>query len=62
MNYLQKINKQNNVIVTGMRVNDQEQGSMEKTENSFGKELEVNVQVKSVITLGQKIRSIELEI
>lgn len=30
MNYLEKENKQNNVIVTGMKMNDQEQGSMNR--------------------------------
>ena len=49
VNYLEKINIQNNIIVSGMRMNDQEQGSMKGTlENLFKKELEVNVPVKSV--------------
>ena len=31
VNYLEKVNKQNNVIVSGIRMNDQEQGSLKGT-------------------------------
>ena len=31
VNYLERVNKQNNVIVLGMRMNDQEQASMNGT-------------------------------
>lgn len=62
VNYLEKVNKQNNVIVSGMRMNDQEQGSMKRTiEDLFKRELEVNVPVKYVTTLGQRICLVELE-
>ena len=56
VNYLEKVNKQNNVIVSGMRINDQEQGSMKETlEDLFKKDLVINVPVKSVTILGQRI-------
>ena len=62
VNYLEKVNKQNNVIVSGMRMNDEERGSMKGTlEDLFKKELKINVPVKSVTILGQRIRLVELE-
>ena len=62
VNYLEKVNKQNNIIVSGMRMNDQERASMKRTlEDLFKKELEVNVPVKSVTILGRRICLVELE-
>ena len=58
----ERTNKQNQVIVSGMRMNDQELGSMNRTlEDPFKKELKVNVPVKSVTTVGQKICLVALE-
>ena len=62
VNYLERVNKQNNVIVSGMRMNDQVRGSMKgKLEDLFKKELEVNVPVKFVTISGQRICLVELE-
>ena len=49
MDCVEKVNKRNNAIVSGVRKNDQEQGSTKETlEDLFKKELEVNIPVKSV--------------
>ena len=53
VDYLEEVNKQNNVIMSGMRMNHQEQGSMKGIlEELFKKELEANVPVTSVTILG----------
>ena len=47
VNYLERVTKQNNVIVSELRMNDQEQGSKKGTlEDLFKKELEITVPVK----------------
>jgi len=59
VNYFEKVNNGNNVIVSGMRMNDQEQKSIKGTLKDLFK-VEQEVPVKYVTTLGQRVCLVEL--